>query len=434
MLGFVALVVLGALLLKLPISSQGGEAVPFLTALFTSTSAVCITGLTVVDTAQAWSTFGKVVILCLIQIGGLGFMAITTIFFFIMNRKIGLSGRLMIVKSLNLNDIQGVIGLVRRVLLGTLLFEGFGAIILWLRFVPEFGYAGGLARGVFHSVSALCNAGFNLLGDMGTVPGMARYIDDTAVMITLAVLVFVGGIGFFVWDDVFRKRSFRRLHVHSKLALIISMILILTGWVFFYFTERSNPYTIGAMTQSEAVLASLFQSVMTRSGGLSVFDQVSLVGISRMLTILLMLIGGSAGSTAGGIKNVTVGLVMISAVNSLRGKANISVFRRTIPPSQVISAVSIMTAVLASWLLGTVVIAFVQPALPFGEVLFETASAIATCGLSFGITSELVPASQAVIMLLMFFGRIGIMTLGMASLFKRGISEKTKHPDEWVMM
>jgi trk system potassium uptake protein TrkH len=337
-------------------------------------------------------------------------------------------------QSLNLHDIEGVLGLIRHVLAGTLLFEGLGAVILWFRFAPGFGVWNGLGAGIFHSVSAFCNAGFDLMGSGAPFSSLTAYSGDEISIAVVSFLVFIGGLGFFVWEDIWRNRRFKTLHLHSKLVLAISSSLILSGWIFFFITERLNPGTFGGMTTGGAALASLYQSVMPRSGGLCVVDQASLTGISKMMTIIFMLIGGSAGSTAGGIKNVTVGIIFLSAVNSLRGRHRISVFGRTIPERQIISALSIFIIVLGTCLAGTVFISLIQPELPFFSVVFETVSAVSTCGLSHGITATLAPASLAVLILLMLFGRVGIITLGMAVFINRNNSEKTKHPDTWVMM
>ena len=434
MWGFLAVIAIGTLLLCLPLSSRDGAPVPFLTALFTSTSATCITGLTIADTALTWSVFGQAVILCLIQIGGLGFMSLTTIFFFIMNKKINLSQRLLIMQSMNLKDMQGIVLLVRHVLIGTFIFEGVGAVVLWIRFLPEYGLWKGLGMGVFHSVSAFCNAGFDLMGDKGAFSSLTAYAGDRVITTTIMLLVFVGGIGFFVWEDIWRNRRFRKLHLHSKMVLAISLFLILFGWVFFYAAERANPATIGDMSFPDAAFASLFQSVMPRSGGFSIVNQESFTGASKMAAVILMFIGGSAGSAAGGIKNVTAGILFLSAIRSLRGKTRLSVFGRTIPSPQIISALSILIIALTACFAGSAAIAFIQPELPVSGIVFEMVSAVATCGLSHGITSSLAPASMAIVILFMFFGRIGIMTVGMAAFLKRNAVEKTKHPDTWVMM
>lgn len=433
-LGFFSVIIIGALLLALPVSSRSGAPVPFITALFTSTSAACVTGLVTVNTYETWSVFGRVVILSLIQVGGLGFMSIMTIFFFLTNKKIDLSQRLLIVQSLNLKDIKGVVKLVRHVLIGTLFFELTGAIILWIRFAPIYGVWDALGMGVFHSVSAFCNAGFDLLGEQSGITSSAFFAGDKIALLTVTFLVIIGGLGFFVWEDIWKNRRFKKLHLHSKLVLVITLILITFGMIYFYIAERTNPDTIGKMSFTDAAMASLFQSAMTRSGGFSMVNQSSLTGVSKMLTIILMFIGGSAGSTAGGIKNTTAGILFLSAVNSLRGKSKTSAFGRTIPSPQIISALSIMLTVMVACVTGTAAISIIQRDIPFFGVLFETMSAIAICGLSHDTTPLLAPASQVIIILFMFFGRVGIMTLGMAAVLNRGNKEKTKYPDTWIMM
>ena len=407
-----------------------------MTALFTATSATCVTGLVAVDTALTWSVFGQAVILLMIQIGGLGVMSITVVFYIAMKKQIGLSQRLLIMKSMGLKDVQGVVRLIRHVLLGTLFFEGIGALILWFRFAPAFGLWGGLWAGVFHSVSAFCNGGFDIMGAAGGGPfsSLAAYSGDPVVMLTIIALVILGGIGFFVWEDVWRTRGIKRLHVHSKIVLSSTLLLVLSGWAILYLAERSNPLTIGMMPQRAAVFASLFQAVMPRSGGLSVVDQAALTGASRAIVIVLMLIGGSAGSTAGGIKNATFAILVISAFRSLRGKNRLSVFGRTIPPQQIITALAIMMFTLASCLAGALAIAIIQPEVLFSGVIFETASAIAICGLSQGVTPFLGPASLAVLIALMLLGRVGIMTFGMAAFLSGNRDDKLKSPDSWILM
>jgi len=434
LLGYLAVIGVGTALLMLPISHSVHQ-VSFLTALFTSTSATSVTGLVVVDTVQTWTVFGRIVILCLMQIGALGFMSFTTIFFFIMGRRIGLSQRLLIIQSINLHDIQGAIRLIRHVLVGTMMFQGLGAIALWIRFIPRYGLLNGLGMGIFHSVAAFANAGFDLFGYDYPLTGLTSHKGDGFIVITIMVLALIGGLGFFVWEDLLQSRfRFRKLHLHSKLVLTTSFWLILVGWVFFYVAERNNAYTIGEMGISRAMVVSLFQTITPRSSGFSVVSQGQLLGVTRMIVMILMLIGGSTGSSAGGIKNVTVGILFLSAINYFRGKARLSVYGRSIPTSQIKSALAITTMVLCVTLAGSVTIALIQPDIPFSAVLFETISAIATCGLSHGITGFLAPVSQVLIILFMFFGRVGIMTLGMAAFLKHNAVEKTKYPDTWVMM
>jgi len=248
------------------------------------------------------------------------------------------------------------------------------------------------------------------------------------------LLVVIGGIGFFVWEDILHNRSFKKLHLHSKMVLSVSLCLIVFGWIVFYFAERTNPGTIGNMSLPNAALASLYQSIMPRSGGFNIVNQTLLTGVSKMVTMVLMLVGGSAGSAAGGIKNVTVAILFLTAIRSIMGKKRLTVFKRTIPETQILSAVSIMFTALTACFVGTVTISLIQPELPFTGILFEMVSAVATCGISSGITNILSPASSIVIIVFMFFGRVGIMTVGMAAFLRHNITEKTKQPDTWVMM
>ena len=430
LLGYLSVILLGAVLLMLPISHQAGVNVTPLMAIFTSTSATSITGLVVTNTAETWSMFGRVVILCLIQLGALGFMTLTTIFFFLMNKKIGLSQRLLIAQSFNLRDRQGVVRLICHVLIGTLIIQGIGTLLLWVRFVPSHGAWRGLGMGAFHAIAAFANAGFDLFG--GSYNPLA---DDGVMAATVMLLAIIGGLGFFVWEDLYQNKfRLKRLHLHSKLVLSISFWLIVLGWIFFFVAERGNPYTIGHMNLPDAIQTSLFQSVMPRSAGFSIIEQGQLFGVTRMVVMMLMFIGGSAGSTAGGVKNVTVGILFLSAIHYFRGKKEVSAFSRTIPMPQIKSALAISVIVLCAILFGSITIALLQPYLSFSAILFEVISAIATCGLSYGITGVLSPASQVVIIIFMFCGRVGIMTLGMAAFLKRDVVEKIKYPDTWVMM
>jgi trk system potassium uptake protein TrkH len=433
--GYLFVILAGTTLLMLPISHQMGTDVRLVTALFTATSATSVTGLVVVDTAQTWSLFGRIVILCLIQIGALGFMSFITIFFFIMNKKIGLSQRLLIIQSLNLNDMRGVVKLIRHVLMGTLIFQGTGTVLLCIRFIPRHGLLHGFGMGAFHSVAAFANAGFDLFGYNIPLHGLTDHAQDGLVVTVVMVLAFIGGLGFFVWEDIWQNRfRLKQLHIHSKLVLHISFWLILLGWIFFFAAERNNPHTIGDMSLPNALHISLFQVIMPRSAGFSVIGQGELVGATKMVVMILMLIGGSPGSMAGGIKNVTVGILFLSAVNYFKGRNTVVVFGRTIPTSQVKSALTISITVLCAVVFGSLTIALIQPEIPFAAILFETISAITTCGLSYGITGTLAPVSQVILILFMFCGRVGIMTLGMVAFLERNKNERIKHPETWIMM
>ncbi|MEG1858516.1 MAG: potassium transporter TrkG, partial [Pseudoflavonifractor sp.] len=301
--GFAVIILMGALLLMLPIASRTGEVTDFLTTLFTATSATCVTGLIPVDTWIHWTFFGQVIILALIQLGGLGFMTIITLVSFLLHRRIGLSERLIMVSTFNLNDMDGVVRVVRHALMGTFYIEGTGAIILALRFIPDFGLLGGIWRGIFHSISAFCNAGFDLLGGkFGAFVGMAGYNSDPVILITIMYLIVVGGLGFFVWEDIVIHRSWKGLSLYSKMVLTITAGLIVGGAVFFLCVEYHNPATLGEMPLWKKILNSFFESVTLRTCGFASFDQAGLRDSSLVVGCILMLIGGSSGSTAGGMK------------------------------------------------------------------------------------------------------------------------------------
>ncbi len=431
-IGFILIILIGALLLMLPISTKSGESVSFLTALFTSTSATCVTGLVVTDTATTWSPFGAFVILCLIQVGGLGFMSIMTIIFFISRESIGLSQRLLIVQSLSLKDMKGVVRLVRHLLIGTFLFEGIGAFILWIRFSFDYGVWKGLYMGIWHSISAFCNAGFDLLGTKSPFSSLTSYHNDLTILSTVMLLIVIGGIGFYVWEDIWLKRSFRKLHLHSKLTISISLFLIVAGSLFYFFAEYNNVSTMHGMSFYDRVISSLFQSVSPRTAGFNTINQAGLTDSSKIFTMILMFIGGSPGSTSGGIKTVNAAIIILSAISSLRGKVSVSVFGRNIPTRQILSALSVMILGLVLCITSSMIISMTQN-LPYFDVLFETFSAIGTVGLSTGITPSLAPLSQIIIICLMFFGRVGIMTIGMAAIINRNNVEKIKYPDTWIM-
>ncbi|MFR3483837.1 MAG: TrkH family potassium uptake protein [Clostridia bacterium] len=336
-LGFLLVLILGTIALKLPISSVDGESISWVDAFFTSTSAVCVTGLVVVNTAAQWSIFGQCVILALIQIGGLGFMAFTTLIFMIMGRRITLKERLVIQEALNQSTLSGIVKLTRRILIGTFLVEGIGAFLLSFRFIPQYGAGKGIFFSIFHSVSAFCNAGFDIIGN-----NMESYTGDLLVNFVIMALIILGGLGFVVWMDLlemFRnrwrerlswRRCFSKLHLHSKLVLVISVSLILLGFLFFLIVEWSNPETLGGLSGKDKVLGALFQSVSTRTAGFNSISQGGLNESSKFMTIILMFIGGSSGGTAGGIKTVTIAVLLITVISVVRGKRYTEVFGRRI--------------------------------------------------------------------------------------------------------
>lgn len=434
-LGFAIIILTGAVLLTLPVSARSGKPTDFLDALFTATSATCVTGLVTVGTATHWSGFGQVVILLLIQIGGLGFMSLASIASFLTRRTITLRERMVMSAGLNLTENAGIVRLTRRVLLGTLAFEGAGAVLLATRFVPRVGLWQGIKMGVFHSVSAFCNAGFDLIGTPDNpFASLTGFADDVVVNLTIMALIVIGGLGFFVWGDLWdNKRRFRRLRLHTKLVLVTTVSLICAGFVLTLLFEWNNPQTLGAMPVQDKVLAAAFQSVTLRTAGFNTIDQAALTGPSQAVACLLMMIGGSPGSTAGGIKTVTAAVLVLSAISALRGRTNVSAFGRTIVSRSIMNAVTMMIVGGTLSLTGACVIAYVEGA-PFGACLFEAVSAFATVGLSMGLTPTLHTVSHLILILLMYLGRVGVLTLGVAVLMRHREPPKMHYPDADVMV
>lgn len=414
-LAFVGIILAGSALLMLPAASRSGESVGFVPALFTATSATCVTGLVVFDTYIQWSGFGQIVILCLIQIGGLGFMSIASIFYLLGRKKMGLRQRMLISQALSLNDLNGVVRLQRHVLFGTFAFEGAGALILTLYFWKDYGLWRALRWGVFHSVSAFCNGGFDILGCLTPGGSLLHFQTDYVVCLTLGVLIAVGGLGFFVWEDLFRFRKTKRLTVYTKLVLLTSGALILAGTGAVCLFEWNNPATIGNMTVPQKLLSGLFQSISTRTAGFAALDQAALTEGSKAFCILLMLVGGSSGSTAGGIKTVTVCVLLLAAANRLRGRGRVSAFGREIAQEQIGNAMALVVMMVILSLGGGLFLVGVE-GVSFLNGWYESASAIATVGLSAGLTPSLGLASRLLLIVYMYFGRVGLMTISLGFL------------------
>ena len=433
-LGFLIIILTGALLLTLPVSSRSGAPTAFLDALFTATSATCVTGLVTVGTATHWSGFGQAVILLLIQIGGLGFMTLASIASFLLRRTITLRERLVMSAGLNLSDNAGIVRLTRRVLFGTFAFEAAGAVLLSCRFVPQFGFWRGVKMGVFHAVSAFCNAGFDLLGTPDSpFSSLVGYVGDPLVNLTIMALIVIGGLGFFVWGDIWDKRRFSHLTLHTKLVLTTTAVLLVSGFVLTLVFEWNNPATLGALPAGDKLLAAAFQSVTLRTAGFNTIDQAALTGPSQALACLLMMIGGSPGSTAGGIKTVSAAVLVLSAVSALRGRTSVAAFGRSIGVRGIMNAVTMMIVGGALSLTGACVIAVIEGA-PLGQCLFEAVSAFATVGVTMGLTPGLHAASHLILIALMYLGRVGVLTLGVAVLMRHREPPKLQYPEGNVMV
>jgi trk system potassium uptake protein TrkH len=446
-LSFAAMILVGALLLNLPFASQSGESVGFLNALFTATSANCVTGLVVVNTLRQWTVFGKIVILALIQFGALGFITVVSLGMLLLHRRIPLRGRTVISASFNQDSAGGMARLVKNVVAITLCIETAGALLL----APAFYLAGGMTpwqalyNGAFHSVSAFCNAGFDNIGTSGLVP----YRSNWAVNLIIMALIVAGGLGFTVWGELIcmarnpQKRSFRtraaHLSLHRKIALTVTGALIAAGLVVFLLLEWGNPETLGGLPPAQKALGALFQSVTLRTAGFNTLNQAGLSGLSKVASGVLMIIGGSPAGTAGGIKTVTLGVVFIAVLSALRGKPRMEAFGRTLPLELLQKALTVICTLLTVVVLATLALHFSERGSVFNhnalDLFFETASAVGTVGVSTGITPYLSQAGKAIVILCMFLGRLSPVTVVVALHLKmRAAGDSIAYPDERVII
>ena len=410
--GFFCVIITGTLLLMLPFASRDGQSEPFLNCLFTATSASCVTGLVVADTRSQWSLFGQLVILTMIQIGGLGFITVGVFISIVLRRKIGLKERGLMMESVNTLQIGGVVRLAKKIIIGTCIFEGTGAVLLAIRFIPQFGFFRGLFYGIFHSISAFCNAGFDLMGGQTPYSSFVAYYDDWLVNFVIMSLIIIGGIGFIVWDDLSRnKLHFRKYMLQTKIVLVTTAILVFGGGLLFYLLER-NHLLVG-MNTSGKILTSLFSSVTARTAGFNTTDTAALTDGSKLLTIILMFIGGSPGSTAGGIKTTTLVVLLLCVHSNIKQTYGINIFGRRLENDAVKRAGTILTINLLLAVTASLAIMAIQP-LGFSDILFETFSAIGTVGMTTGITRALHPISRCIIILLMYCGRIGSLSFALA--------------------
>lgn len=430
---FVLVIFMGALLLSLPLATKSGESVGFLTALFTSTSATCVTGLVLVDTYVTWNLFGQAVLLVLIQLGGLGFMTVLTMGSLALHRGIGLSQRLLMVSTLNLNSMDGVVRVVRHALLGTCIVEGVGAVVLSTFFIPRLGFAEGIWYGVFHSVSAFCNAGFDLMGQSGEFSSLTTVSDQPVILLTIMTLIVLGGLGFVVWEDIIRNRRWKNFSLYTKMVLAMTVFLVMGGAAILLVVENGNPATLGDMPTWEKVLNVFFQSITLRTAGFNTIDQAGLRDSSQVLCILLMLIGGSSGSTAGGLKTATVAVLVLALGAGFRGSEEVTLRGRAISNRRVMNALTLFLTVVVIFLISSMALSFVDE-LPYLKSAYEVASAMGTVGLTAGLTTHLSAFSQGLIILLMYTGRVGLMSFSIAFLYRSRFTKKVSHPTFDIMI
>ncbi|MBR2421390.1 MAG: potassium uptake protein, TrkH family [Oscillospiraceae bacterium] len=427
-IGFAAIILLGAGLLTLPSASRSGVSCGFFPALFTATSATCVTGLVMYDTFSQWSTFGHVVIISLIEIGGLGFMSAASTVVFLLRRKVGMRQKMLIAQALNLNDMDGVVKIQKLVLTGSLTIQAAGALILLLRFWPEFGFGRALAWGVFHSISAFCNAGFDLFGYIAPGQSLIVFNDDPIVCLTLITLVTVGGLGFLVWEEIASVRTFKKFSVYTKLVLLMTAGILLVGTVVILALEWNNPATIGNMPVWQKLMNAFFQTGTLRTAGFATVDQLALRDSTKVFSILIMFIGGSSGSTAGGLKTVTVLVLLLFVWAKARGKESVHVFKRNIPQEKAVDAMSIVFITVLLSIFGGMVIS-TAASVSFLDAWYEAVSAICTVGLSAVGTSGLGVVSQSVIIAFMYFGRVGILTLSLGFLMGNKAKDRFQYAD-----
>jgi len=424
-LGFAGVILLGALLLMLPISATGRNVTPFNEALFTATSAVCVTGLVVQDTGSYWSIFGQTVILALIQVGGLGVVTVAASFALLSGRKISLMQRSTMQDAISAPNVGGIVRLTRFILRGTFVIELLGVAAMLPVFCRDYGWRG-VWMAVFHSVSAFCNAGFDILGtETNLYPSLTGYAGSPIINITIMLLIVTGGIGFLTWDDVCENKwHFRRYRMQSKVILVTTGLLILLPAIFFFLVDFS------ALPGEKRLLASFFQSVTPRTAGFNTVNLSAMSGASQGLMILLMLVGGSPGSTAGGMKTTTLAVLLANAAATFRQRESAQFFGRRIDCGAVKTAATILTMYVTLFFCGAVFIS-VYENLPLSSCLYETASAVGTVGLTLGITPRLHIPSQAVLILLMYLGRVGGLTLIYAALSSKKVGN-AKLPQEKI--
>ena len=412
-IGFILMILIGAILLDTPMASRSGQSIGFLSALFTATSASCVTGLVVADTATQWTLFGQIVVLILIQIGGLGFISIGVFFSIILRRKIGLRERGLMMESANALQLGGIVKFARRIVAGTAIVEGVGALLLMIRFIPEFGILKGIWYGIFHSVSAFCNGGFDLMGaKYGKYSSLVAYYDDPLVNIVIMSLIVIGGIGFVVWGDLLKNRwHFKKYLLHTKIVLMMSTILIFGGALLFYWAERNG--VLKGMSVSGQILSSLFASVTARTAGFNTVDTAAMSGASKLLTTALMFIGGSPGSTAGGIKTTTLFVLLMGVKKNVTGAYGIQAFGKRLEDDTLATASIIATLNMGITIIAIFIVMGMQP-FAMQDVVFEAFSASGTVGITAGITRDLNTVSRILMIMLMYLGRVGSLSFALA--------------------
>lgn len=429
--GFFSIILLGTILLCLPVATQTGEPASFFDALFTATSATCVTGLIVQDTALYWSYFGQAVILVLIQIGGMGFITISTLLMMLLRKRIGIRNRERMVESISTADSGSILPLTKKIFLGTAVVELTGACLLACRFIPQLGVKG-IWYSLFHAVSGFCNAGFDLMGPVsGPYSSITAYAGDPLIVLTLSALITIGGLGYWVWEDLWYNRwHIRKWRLHTKLVIVMSLLLTLGGTLLFWLLEREN---LRDFAPTEQLLRAMFDAVTPRTAGFNTSDTATLTEGSKLLTVLFMFIGGSSGSTAGGVKTTTILVLLLYTFTEITRHRDTYIFKRRLDDSTLRRAVSVSITNLTLALLAALVLSALLPTASLPDVLLETFSAIGTVGMSTGLTREVGMFGQSVLIFLMYCGRVGSLTFSVALLERRSRPPVT-HPTETIIV
>ena len=440
--GFLGVILLGAALLSLPVSNT--QPIAFTDALFTSATSVCVTGLVTVVPASQFTLFGKVILLLLIQIGGLGVIACGTLFLFLLNKKITIQERVVLKEAYGADRLGGIVRLVRKVILGTFAVEGAGAVLYAFQFIPEYGLVRGIGYSVFHAVSAFCNAGIDILGSSS----LSSYVTNPVINVTTILLIILSGIGFTVWFDVIdnnrrlvrgevpKRWWFTRLRLQSKLAVIMTVLLIFAGTVFVFLAEYRNPDTIGKLSIGQKLMASMFQSVTTRTAGFCTVSQGALHTESKLFCAILMFIGGSPGGTAGGVKTTTFAMLFLACLTFVRGGNDTECMGRKITVANFRTGFAVVMVAFAVFIAGTIAVLFLEPdSILLENVIYETASAVGTVGLTADLTPRLCRASQYVLMVMMYIGRLGPLTMALMFAGKTHPRDRIRSlPEEQIMV
>ncbi|MBE6068525.1 MAG: Trk family potassium uptake protein [Clostridium lundense] len=429
-MGFAVVILIGAVLLSLPISSANGRGTAFIDSLFTSTSAVCVTGLVTLDTGTHWNYFGKTVILILIEIGGLGFMSFAALIALILGKKITLSERLVMQEAINSSNLQGIVKMVKYILGFTFLVQFIGALFLSTQFIPIYGFGKGVYYSIFHSISAFCNAGFDLMGDFTS---LTSFSENSVVILTISALIIIGGLGFSVWTEIYNYRSINKFSLHTKIVLITTAALLVVGWVLMMLFEANNPDTLRTMSFKGKLINSLFASVTPRTAGFNSISTSDMTMPGRFLTTILMFIGGSSGSTAGGIKTTTFSIIVLTAIAAIKGKDDTEVFEKRIAGDLVRKSFVITALASSLVIIVTMILSISEVGQSFEYIFYEVTSAFGTVGLSLGLTTKLSSIGKLILIFTMYSGRLGPLTVALAfTRTKR--NNQIRYPEDKILV